>query len=73
MYSRHMILKMLHVIENKSFRLANRMATGYPLACWDTLKADLNMVHHFVWSGVSPRPVLIVWWGKMVHLAWQGM
>lgn len=32
MHSRHMILKMLQVVENESFRLANRMATGYPLA-----------------------------------------
>ena len=36
-HSRHMILKMLQVVENESFRLANRMATGYSLARWDTL------------------------------------
>lgn len=59
MYTRHIILEMQQVVKNKSFALANRMATRYPLSCWDSLQLALNMVHHFVGSGVSPRPVLI--------------
>ena len=50
---------MVHILENESLGLANRMAIGYPVACWDTLQVALNMVHHFVRSGVSPRLVLI--------------
>lgn len=58
-HSLNVVLKMLYMFENESLGLANRMATGYPLACWDTLQVALNMVHHFVRSGVSPRLVLI--------------
>ena len=59
MHLLHVVLKIVHMLENESLGLANRMATGYPLACWDTLQVALNMVHHFVRSGVSPCPVLI--------------
>ena len=59
MHGFHMILEMLQVFENESFRPANRMAAGEPLQCWDILQVTINMVHHLMRSGVSPRPVLI--------------
>jgi hypothetical protein len=53
------MLEMLRVLENESFRSANRMATGEPLAWYNILQVAFNMVHHFVNSGVIPRPVVI--------------
>ena len=59
MDSCHIVLKMLQVIENKPFGLANRVATREPLACWNTLEVSINMAQHFVSSGISSRLVLI--------------
>lgn len=50
---------MLQVVEDEPFGLAHRMATREPLVCRGALKVTINMVHHLVNSGVSPRPVLI--------------
>jgi len=53
------MLGMLQLPENESFGPANKMATGKPLAWCNILQVAINMVHHFVNSGVSPRPVPI--------------
>jgi hypothetical protein len=54
-HSLHVALKMVHMLENESLGLAYRMATRYPLACWDTLQvAERKCLWRYVsWENTS--------------------